>query len=229
MNGCVGRLQVQGVTEQHEADPLAMPRPKRRERFPTEYKAPSAVLTPLERELLMGSGTSSQPSAAEERPAGPMQPPRATVMEERPVGLVYPPQATANQEQPPNLMQPPRFAAAADRPAGVMQVQPPQAHVTLGHAFPTGSPTSWGCNRTLCSPFMANWERSVALIKLNLLVHMSVICLSRCRNSLQLLCCHLYFDQSIQQEKLCHVLPTGVEGCGLENLLAGRIDTWSKS
>ena len=121
---------MRGVAEQRETDPLAMPRPKRRERFPTEYKAPSAVLTPDERELLMSSGASSKPSAAEnERPAGLMQPPRAYV----------------DQEQPPNLMQPPRATAALERSAGLMQAQQPQPHVTLGHGFPTGD-TSSGCS-----------------------------------------------------------------------------------
>ena len=125
-----GCLQVRGAAEQREADPLAMPRPKRRERFPTDYKAPSAVLTPDERELLMGSGASSQPSAADsERPAGLMQPPRATI----------------NLEQPPNSMQPPRPPPATNRPMGLIEAQPPQAHVTLRHGFPTGSPTSSGC------------------------------------------------------------------------------------
>ena len=119
---------MRGVVEQREADPLAMPRPKRRERFPTDYKAPSAVLTPDERELLMGSGASSQPSIAEERAAGLMQPPRATI----------------DLEQPPNSMQPPRPPPATNRPMGLIEAQPPQAHVTLRHGFPTGLPTS-GC------------------------------------------------------------------------------------
>jgi hypothetical protein len=67
------------VAEPYKLDLLALPRPPRRAQFPTHYKAPRAVMTPEERELLLGAEAASQNAAAEERPAGLMQSPRAHV------------------------------------------------------------------------------------------------------------------------------------------------------
>jgi len=77
------------VPEARSPDPLALPRPHRHERYPTEYRAPTAVLTPAERDLLLGTGAAS------------LAPPQACAAEERPAGWMQPPQATVSLSQPP--------------------------------------------------------------------------------------------------------------------------------